>query len=516
MIGKITEVYAMQRSEATLKSRVNAVAINHPARPFLAEISGNGAQPILKVHTSKAVSAAAARRDLRTRLREACGDAAIEIEAHGDRALRRRNSLEAFAGGQGEVVFDPTGAIARARALTAYARALRERFGMKLTGVFWSGEWRTVYVMFDAGRVVVDKKIKVGFLREAETAARELLRSACGTATAEFVAAIRLGIEAPPVPVIPIDAVSARLNLSGMRALGRRASLSAAAALTSLGLAGGANAADIGGGTPTTDYGPAYTDVGSGPAVSGLNGKIAIMGGVMNRDAIADESFGVLQGEQTVVIGEGSVSLPLGHSFGAQFDAAFGVDDDEHQMWGVGGHLFWRDPSKGLLGVIASYSEIEEFFDQGGGLGIATTTRDMSRVGAEAELYMDQFTIAALAGYQWVEAQASGDDDGLFAKLDFSWYATDNLALSVGGEYSEGPGGAVTAGVEFQPFMNGLSGLTLFADGAYGNEDYYRALGGVRFYFGQSKSLKARHREDDPQNNLATGSFGGLQQQYLE
>jgi hypothetical protein len=50
--------------------------------------------------------------------------------------------------------------------------------------------------------------------------------------------------------------------------------------------------------------------------------------------------------------------------------------------------------------------------------------------------------------------------------------------------------------------MSGMSGLTVFFDGAVHDDENYRALGGVRYYFGESKSLIRRHREDDPRNNL--------------
>ena len=51
-------------------------------------------------------------------------------------------------------------------------------------------------------------------------------------------------------------------------------------------------------------------------------------------------------------------------------------------------------------------------------------------------------------------------------------------------------------GFEFQP--EALPG-SVFVDAMVGSDDYVSVMGGLRFYFGaEDKSLKARHREDDP------------------
>ena len=53
--------------------------------------------------------------------------------------------------------------------------------------------------------------------------------------------------------------------------------------------------------------------------------------------------------------------------------------------------------------------------------------------------------------------------------------------------------------------------VTLFADAAIGTSDYDHAIGGIRFYFGAGgKSLKARHREDDPVNLMIQGVSGAV------
>ena len=78
------------------------------------------------------------------------------------------------------------------------------------------------------------------------------------------------------------------------------------------------------------------------PAVDGINGKIDGYGGGANH---TNGFYG----------GTGSLSVPLAQQWGAQFDG--GVGSDEGIGWlGGAGHLFWRDPSIGLLGAFGSDS----------------------------------------------------------------------------------------------------------------------------------------------------------------
>ncbi len=126
----------------------------------------------------------------------------------------------------------------------------------------------------------------------------------------------------------------------------------------------------------------------------------------------------------------------------------------------------------------------------------------MTRIGLEGERYLNDFTIAGAIGQQ------GGDvDSTLYAGLDLRWYSNDNFMLEVGGLHNDSTS-ALRLGAEFQP---GESGLTLFVDAATGNNGFDYLLLGARWYFGESKSLKRRHREDDPVNAVMTGLNSGLQ-----
>ncbi len=209
------------------------------------------------------------------------------------------------------------------------------------------------------------------------------------------------------------------------------------------------------------------------PAVSGVNGKISLEGGALDAEGFA--AF------------KGSISLPLGQQFGLQVDGAVGVLDEEF-IGGGGGHLFWRDPSIALLGIYGSYTTIEAL------------DGDIARLGVEGEYYWNQLTLKAVIGAEFIDIDAPVDYDGtnLFAFSDLSYYANDNLELSVGHRYT-GEKHALALGVEYQLSQQVFaSGVSLFAEGRIGEDDYKGAWAGVRMYLGDEKTLIRRHREDDP------------------
>jgi hypothetical protein len=225
----------------------------------------------------------------------------------------------------------------------------------------------------------------------------------------------------------------------------------------------------------------------SEPAVSGPNGKFDLIGGVVDTNSTSTDGVG---------LAAGSYSIPLDHAYGFQIDGVAGVVDDDF-VGGVAGHLFWRDPSVGLLGITGAFVGVD------GSNG--APNRDVTRLGGEGEYYLDQFTLEAAAGYQF----GKNTDDGFYGSVDLAWYATDDLRLHIGGETNPVLDHSFRAGFEYQPGIAGWSGLALFADGTVGDDGYASALGGVRFYFGENKSLKDRHRKDDPGNDALGIILGG-------
>jgi hypothetical protein len=78
------------------------------------------------------------------------------------------------------------------------------------------------------------------------------------------------------------------------------------------------------------------------PAFDGINEKVDFFGGsIANR---------------TVYGAEGSVSIPLAGLYGLQLDGNLGSLGSNGYGAGAG-HLFWRNPRQGLLGVYGSFTE---------------------------------------------------------------------------------------------------------------------------------------------------------------
>ena len=211
----------------------------------------------------------------------------------------------------------------------------------------------------------------------------------------------------------------------------------------------------------------ADVDPGCIPAVSAVNGKIGGAGGFYEDG----------EGDGGRFQGVASLSLPVGCLLGIQIDAG-GGDLDGDGYFGVGGHVFLRDPSSYLLGVQAQYIDLDG--------------DDIFRVGPEAELYLDNITLSAMAGFEG--AQHFSTDD-IVAQIEAAYYVSDDFKLYGGyRRFLDIDAGAI--GFEFMPEV--IPGA-VFVDAMVGSDDYVSVMGGLRFYFGgDDKSLKAKQREDDP------------------
>lgn len=497
------------------------------ARPHLAvshkDIFGRN---VLTIHAAKSTSTKRDRDALRSRVNGTC-DSRVRVRAVSDRALSGARCLEQLISGcaKGDIAFDPTGAFSRSLALVNYARSVRDTLGSeRVAGVFWQAEWRTVYVVLNHKAYISDRKMQIADLAAAETASREALKKICGD---EYIRALRIGFELPAAVLVPVDRASMPSINSSLAGLAKFAKVPALALMVGAGVAGHAAADDA---------------MGQRPAVSGINGKIAIIGGLGN-DFPTSAQFTNYENVKNPTIentstflGAGSLTLPIGNPFGFQLDGLAGTTRNglpqgaqsnneklgSQTVLGVGAHLFWRDPKMGLAGLTASYNHFSKLSDasdqewfRGSYGGELLPERSVTRVGVEGELYLDQFTIGANAGWQvinlefsdYVKANSTNvpkdKSDGLYGGINFSWYATDNLMLSAGVAADHNTDYVASAGVEWAPALNSFHGLSVFADTSFGDNDYVSGMVGLRFYFGDNKSLKERHRYDDPVNNLA-------------
>jgi hypothetical protein len=236
---------------------------------------------------------------------------------------------------------------------------------------------------------------------------------------------------------------------------------------------------------------PVFTTL---PAVSAFNGKFDGGGG-----AFDGRKFG---------FSTGALSAPLGQNFGAQLDAIGGGGEATGFIGGAG-HLFWRDPSKGLIGAYGSLTHFagDRLFTIGnfptGGIG----ARFLGRIAPEVELYFGRFSFEGQAGYQFSDAGRSFNlrrrdfdtrDRGFYSLADVAYYVTDDLRVALGHRFVVNRN-ALAAGIEYQLPFDSTFAMTLFAEGRFGEDHYRAAWGGIRIYFGdEKKTLIRRHREDDP------------------
>ena len=217
------------------------------------------------------------------------------------------------------------------------------------------------------------------------------------------------------------------------------------------------------------------------PAVDGVNWKFGGLGG-----SLAD---------RPIYGAQGAVTIPLAGQYGFQLDGAVGSFDD--RFFGiVAGHLFWRNPAQGLVGVYVSHTHWDQF-----------TGLHVTQVGGEAEAYFGPFTIQGIAGVETGNS-ASGNVGGLletydvgtrfFDKINLSYYLNDNLKVFAGHRYQGGKN-ALALGGEWAFRLNGPVMGALFVEGRVGENDFRGIWGGLRVYYGQNdKTLVQRHRQDDP------------------
>lgn len=247
------------------------------------------------------------------------------------------------------------------------------------------------------------------------------------------------------------------------------------------------------------------------PAVDGMNGKVQVYGGAGQGNALNISGIPGLSPWEASSIWKGiggatgTLTVPLSHSFGAQLDLSSGVFGN-NPLGVAGGHLFWRDPDKGMVGAYGSGLLL------GSRLG-----RTVWTTAGEFESYVGNVTGRAILGVQGANANTGGisafeqyargtnylgNNVTYFHDIvEATFYPLDDLALTVGHMYSFGRN-AVTGEVEYllPQFRGGNIAPSAFLSAAYGWNNSSNIMAGIRIYFGNhDKTLIRRQREDDPQ-----------------
>ena len=193
-------------------------------------------------------------------------------------------------------------------------------------------------------------------------------------------------------------------------------------------------------------------------------------------------------------LASGSLDVPLSTSFGLQLDGILG-NYYGGLAAGGGGQVFYRDPTRFLIGPTAHITSL-----------VGAT---LGQSGLEAELYLGKFTLAATGGYVWGVASPNlVPRSGGYGQAEIRYYPIDNLMLTAGvGDYSGTWLGI--GGVEYQPGFEAMPGATFFLSGFGGGDASYKVTAGIRFHFGAPKSLIGRHREDHTMSPLLDGVTAG-------
>lgn len=220
------------------------------------------------------------------------------------------------------------------------------------------------------------------------------------------------------------------------------------------------------------------------PAVSGPNGKWEFYLGPTSPGSFSARAAG-------------SVSLPVGERFGIQLDGA--VSANSASSWLIGGvvHAFTRDPDSYLLGVATGV--------------VRGPTGTLGVLGVEGELYIDDFSLEAWVGVAGIDYDVLPDVAGLMALADAAYYFNDDFRASVGLQHMLGVSGLHIA-AEYQLAAWQLP-LSATAEARINTDGSYSLMAGLKGYFGgDQKSLKDRHRQDDPPNRALSlfAATGGL------
>lgn len=220
-------------------------------------------------------------------------------------------------------------------------------------------------------------------------------------------------------------------------------------------------------------------------AVSAVNGKMDATYGMINRTSSRALT--------------GTISAPIGDSYGIQVDTLY-QKVAERDFYGLAGHFFTRKSTTGLLGMVFG--------------GVHSNAISNITVGVEAEYYFDMVSVGGIVGYDNVmknstqvitfSPRLNTSRDFVMANLYAAVYPMPDLMLRF--DYtSRLSRNFYDLTVEYQTPVPGVS---VFGDVGLGDNNFFQLLGGIRYYFGAKKTLKARHRQDDPTNFL-NGITGG-------
>lgn len=200
------------------------------------------------------------------------------------------------------------------------------------------------------------------------------------------------------------------------------------------------------------------------PAVDGVNFQLGVVSGKIGGYA------------NHMLLASMSAPMPFLSNFGLQLDLGLGDYRSGYTSAASGLHIFYRDPSTGMLGVYGDWAYVDN--EHGG------------RVGVEGSLYNGRWTVDAVVGVRFGQHYLTE----VFDEVDLSYYFTDNFRGSVG-HRGTSRGHVANIGFEFMP--QNVAGWSIYGEAEAGEDSYYGAWMGVKYAFGTSgaTSLIERDRE---------------------
>ncbi|WP_152027263.1 hypothetical protein [Brucella pituitosa] len=170
---------------------------------------------------------------------------------------------------------------------------------------------------------------------------------------------------------------------------------------------------------------------------------------------------------------------PLSENAGFQIDGRFGGFNARFEAQ-LNAHLFQRDPDLYLIGAYTSWSHAD----------ISRYNRDIGRIGIEGELYLRDFTLSSVAGYEF-----GGEKNVFFNQTRVSYYLDERLKLYAGYIF-ENDRNVGLIGSEY--LLSDAARTSVFGEARFGESGTNSAWAGMKVVFGNrgDKALKARDRED--------------------
>ena len=233
-----------------------------------------------------------------------------------------------------------------------------------------------------------------------------------------------------------------------------------------------ANAADLLDPTPVSQQ---YEENPSpATSVDALNFEFSILAGAFQRNVLDTASNAMFTASV-------ATPIPYFERFGAQLDTAIGIYDDDFTSAAAGLHLFWRDPSTGMIGIYGDWAYVNP--------------EHAGRLAGEFAVYNGRWSLDVLAGIQFGQHVFTEFID----EVDLSYYFTDNTRGSIGHRYiSRGHVGNIS----FEHLMTdqGFDGWSIFGEIEAGDDNYVGGWGGIRYALGSTtNTLIERDRQSSVQ-----------------